>query len=50
MFPLFLELIGLDFCMVIFMLGSMFAAFFIMYALEETKGQTLDTLESSENK
>lgn len=49
-FPFFLELIGLCGCMIIFMVGSVIGALFVIFALEETRGKSLDTLESSATK
>lgn len=47
-FPFLLELIDLYGCMIIFMSGSVIGALFVIFALEETKGKSLDTLKSSE--
>lgn len=50
LFPIFLEIIGLNGCLVIYMIGSVMGAFFVMCALDETKGRSLDTLKSTGSK
>lgn len=49
-FPFLLETIDLYGCMIIFMLGSIVGALFVIFALEETKGKSLDALKSIETK
>ncbi|XP_031637651.1 facilitated trehalose transporter Tret1-like [Contarinia nasturtii] len=50
MFPIILTLIDLYGCMIILMVGCVVAAFFVIFVLDETKGQTLDTIQSTEKK
>lgn len=50
LFPILLEIIDLYGCMVIYTIGSVAGAIFVLFALEETKGRSLDMLKSTENK
>lgn len=50
LFPILLEIIDLYGCMIIYMIGSVAGALFVIFALEETKGKSLDSLKSTDNK
>lgn len=49
LFPILLEEINLSGCMIIFFIGSIFGAFFVLFALEETKGKALDSLKTKQD-
>lgn len=49
MFPILLELINLSGCITCYMIGCIIGTFFVIFALEETKGRALDSVESKNN-
>lgn len=46
MFPILLQQMELLGCMVIFMIGNIIASIYIVFVLKETKGKSLDSLET----
>lgn len=52
LFPILMLQIGIHGCTAIFMSGSIAGAIFVLFTLEDRKGQSLDTLrsDSTENK
>lgn len=47
LFPILLEKIELSGCMAIFLIGSIVGTLFVLFALEETKGKSLDTVKTT---
>lgn len=48
LFPILVELIGLDMCMMIFAVGCFVGSMFILFVVDETKGLSMDDVNSKQ--